>query len=63
MVILKAEKWVHGGYTIARQNEKTYFIKGAIPGETVKCILVEEKKEHAFAIVQEILEKSQKRIS
>jgi 23S rRNA (uracil1939-C5)-methyltransferase len=63
MVILQAEKWVHGGYTIARFEEKTYFIKGAVPGERVKCKIIEDKKEHAFVIVEEVLEKSSERIA
>ncbi|MCB1180232.1 MAG: class I SAM-dependent RNA methyltransferase, partial [Leptospiraceae bacterium] len=62
MVVLKSEKWVHGGYTIAHANDMVYFIKGAIPGEIVECEIIQEKKDHNFALVKTIIEKSNSRI-
>ncbi|MCX7997712.1 MAG: methyltransferase [Leptospiraceae bacterium] len=62
MVVLRAEKWVHGGYTIAHANGKTYFIKGAIPNEEVECEILKENSKVTHVRVTKVLKESQERV-
>lgn len=62
MVILSPEKWVHGGYTIAHKEGKTYFIKGALPQEEVECEILKENSKVVHARVVRVIQPSKERI-
>ena len=49
------------GVGIARQQGKTIFVEGAMPGERVKARLTDDKKQHGFAQLQKILTPSPER--
>ena len=49
------------GVGIARQQGKTIFVEGAMPGERVKARLTDDKKQHGFAQLQKILTASPER--
>lgn len=70
-LILKPDKWVQGGLTIAypadpspSASEPTapVFVQGAIPGETVEVEIMRERSGHRFAVVRRVLEESPERI-
>lgn len=72
VIMLRAGKPVYGGFTLARIPEeiavakgiksKTVLIKGAIPGELIKVLIEEEKKDYYLASVKEVIEPSPDRI-
>ena len=50
------------GVGVARSQGKTVFVEGGMPGEKVRARLVEEKKQHAFAQLLQVLEPSAQRV-
>ena len=58
MITVKAEIPVYGGYTIARGDEGIVFLSGALPGETVRAVVGEKRKDYRVAAVSEVLEPS-----
>ncbi|MEI6858555.1 MAG: 23S rRNA (uracil(1939)-C(5))-methyltransferase RlmD [Shewanella sp.] len=52
----------HLGSGIAHHDGKIVFVSGALPGETIKGQLIEQKKRHSHADLQEIVIPSQDRI-
>lgn len=60
--ILKIEKYAGEGVSIAYHNDKTVFVRYAIPGETVKVNIYKETTGYAVAEPLEILEPSPDRI-
>ncbi len=62
MVVLFPQKWVHGGYTIAHKDGKTYFIKGALPKEEVECEILKENSKVVHARVLRVIQPSTQRI-
>ena len=46
------------GVGVARDKGKAIFVEGAMPGERVRVRIVEEKKQHAFAQLLQLLEPS-----
>ena len=40
-----AEKMVAGGKCIGRQNGKTVFVRGMLPGETAEAVCTVQKKD------------------
>lgn len=61
-VILRPEKWVHGGYTIAHKDNKTFFVKGALPEEEVECEILKENSKVTHARITKVLHPSIERI-
>ena len=61
MNFFKVEKWVNDGYAITYLENKAYFIKGAIPGETIEADI--NPKYPNKLILKKIVESSPKRIS
>ena len=49
------------GVGVARDKGKAIFVEGAMPGERVRVRIVEEKKQHAFAQLLQLLEPSAQR--
>ncbi|MGD2105840.1 MAG: class I SAM-dependent RNA methyltransferase [Anaerolineae bacterium] len=52
----------HGGDALGRHEGKVIFVPYAIPGETVRAEIVEDKEHYAFARLVEILEHSPDRV-
>ncbi|OGU59251.1 MAG: 23S rRNA (uracil-5-)-methyltransferase RumA [Ignavibacteria bacterium GWF2_33_9] len=59
---LKIEKLAFEGFGIARNEELVYFVKNAIPGDTVLANVTKKRKNYAEANTLEVLEKSSDRI-
>lgn len=61
-LILKPEKWVQGGFTLAHAslpgNPATVpvFVHGALPGETIQARVVRERAGRAYAVTERVLE-------
>lgn len=61
---LQIEKLVQGGDGLARlQDGRVCFVKGALPGETVRVSITENRKDFCRAELVEVLEKSLQRIT
>lgn len=52
----------HGGFVIARHEGRAVFVRGALPGETVRARVTEVKKSYARASTVEVLEASPHRV-
>lgn len=62
-LILKVERPVFGGLSIARHEGKIVMIRGTLlPGETVEINIENEKKDYLMAAVTKILDPSSQRI-
>lgn len=59
---LEIDRVAHGGQGVARVDGFVVFVKGAIPGDTVRAIVTRKKKDFAEARVVEIILASQDRI-
>jgi 23S rRNA (uracil1939-C5)-methyltransferase len=63
VIDLRAERMVAGGDALARDdNGRVTFIKGALPGELVRATVVEERRDYARAVVDEVLQPTPARI-
>jgi tRNA/tmRNA/rRNA uracil-C5-methylase (TrmA/RlmC/RlmD family) len=60
--ILKIEKLVPTGYGLSRENGFVHFVPFVLPGETVEASVIEQKKNFAFAKVDQLHETSKSRI-
>lgn len=58
IITLKAELPAYGAFSICRVEGKVAMIKGAIPGETVRVKIDEEKKDYYRASTIEVLDPS-----
>jgi 23S rRNA (uracil1939-C5)-methyltransferase len=63
IIDLTIDRTAFGGQGIARLDGLVIFVKGAIPGDRVKALILKKKKAYAEARVQEILVPSADRIS
>ncbi len=54
--LVKTQKWVQNGFTIAYYNNKPLFIQGALPEEIVEVEIVKENNQHAFGIAQNVIQ-------
>lgn len=61
-VELEVEKLAFEGFGIARKDELVYFVKNAIPGDTVLARVTKKKKSYCEAVTLEIIDKSPQRI-
>ena len=59
---LTVERWDHEAQSIAYHDGKICFIEGALPGETVKVRMTEQKAQFAKGIVQTVITPSAQRI-
>jgi 23S rRNA (uracil1939-C5)-methyltransferase len=59
---LQLTAMAHGGDALGRHEGKVVFVPYAIPGETVRAEIVEDKERHAFARLVEVVEPSSDRI-
>ncbi len=59
---LYIEKFVYKGYGLAH-DKKTYLVKNALPGETVKVMVINEKKDIVYARATEIIDKNEERLT
>ncbi len=60
---LYIDSWAFEGKGVARSDGKVIFIDGAVPGDTVKCVITRTKKSYCNAKVLEVLEASSDRIT
>ncbi|PJZ61117.1 class I SAM-dependent RNA methyltransferase [Leptospira adleri] len=61
-ISLEPRAWVNLGYSIANSKEGTFFLKNAIPGETVLATLLKKSGSLTWGVGSEILTKSSERI-
>lgn len=52
----------HGGDALGRHEGKVIFVPYAIPGETVRAEIIEDKEHYAFARLVEVLDSSPQRV-
>ncbi|EMF72711.1 hypothetical protein LEP1GSC116_4805 [Leptospira interrogans serovar Icterohaemorrhagiae str. Verdun HP] len=62
-ILLKPRSWVNLGYSIANSEKETFFLKNAIPGETVDTVLLKRSGSLFWGVASEIQEVSSERIS
>ena len=63
-LILEPTSYAYGGTTVARDaNGRPIFVLGAIPGETVRARLTEDKERYAHAVLEEVLEAAAARVA
>ncbi|HRP02167.1 MAG TPA: 23S rRNA (uracil(1939)-C(5))-methyltransferase RlmD [Candidatus Kapabacteria bacterium] len=55
---LKIDAMAFEGVAIGRSENKVYFIKNAVPGDTVKAQIFKSKKSYSEGVVVDIIEKS-----
>ncbi|OGV39262.1 MAG: hypothetical protein A2020_02250 [Lentisphaerae bacterium GWF2_45_14] len=58
---LKIEKTAFGGAGVGRLNGKVVFVRGTIPGETVRAFIHSEKKDYISGKLMEVIEASPSR--
>ncbi|HON78051.1 MAG TPA: class I SAM-dependent RNA methyltransferase [Spirochaetota bacterium] len=56
-------KAVYGGYGLGFLDGKAVFVPSALPGETIKIEITQDKKDHAFARPIQIIEASPERVT
>ncbi len=61
-ILLKPRSWVNLGYTIANSEEATFFLKNAIPGETVYTVPLKKSGSLIWGVASEIAVASPERI-
>lgn len=59
---LRIDSLSHDGRGVGRHEGKAVFVDGALPGETVRCRVVEIHKKHDEALVETVLEASPLRV-
>jgi 23S rRNA (uracil1939-C5)-methyltransferase len=63
VIDLRAEHMVAGGDALARDgNGRVTFVTGALPGELVRAMVVEERRDYARAVVGEVLQSTPARV-
>jgi 23S rRNA (uracil1939-C5)-methyltransferase len=58
MVELHPHDIAHGGEAVARKDGKAHFIAGAMPGEIVEAVIIEDRGSWARAALVEVIESS-----
>lgn len=58
MVELHPHDIAHGGEAVARKDGKAHFIQGAMPGEVVEAVIVEDRGSWARAALVDVIEPS-----
>lgn len=61
--IVTIEKLVQGGYGLARQDGRTIFVRGALPGETVEIVGGKTYKQFQEATVSKVVQPSPERVT
>ncbi|MGD8245231.1 MAG: TRAM domain-containing protein, partial [Anaerolineae bacterium] len=62
VVTVQLTAMAHGGDALGRHEGKVIFVPYAIPGETVRARIVEDKDHYAFASLVEVVEPSPDRV-
>ncbi len=62
-LIVTIEKLVQGGYGLARQEGRTIFVRGSIPGETVEIVPGQAHKQYQEATVGRVVAPSPDRVA
>lgn len=62
IIQVKLTTMAHGGDALGRHEGKVIFVPYAIPGETVRAEIVEDKGHYAFARLLEVVERSPRRV-
>ncbi len=60
---VKIEKLITGGLGLAHLDDRTIFVKDALPSEVVECSLVQEKKNYSLYQCEKVLIQSPERIT
>ena len=63
VITLQTEKMIAGGDCLAKYNGKSVFIRGALPGETIKVKISADKGDFFVAEILEIIKPSKERIT
>lgn len=62
--VLETDRIAHGGYCVARLDGRVVFVRGALPGETVRVRLTDtSKSSHWFGEVTEVLVADEHRVT
>jgi 23S rRNA (uracil1939-C5)-methyltransferase len=62
-ITLELTAMAHGGAALGRHDKRVIFVPYALPGETVRAEIIEDKGSHAFARLVEILAPSTERVA
>jgi 23S rRNA (uracil1939-C5)-methyltransferase len=62
IITLQLTTMAHGGDALGRHEGKVIFVPYAIPGETVRAQIIEDKGHYAFAHLVEVVEPSNHRV-
>ncbi len=62
IIPLEIDSLAFEGYGIGRFDDFVYFVRGAVPGDTVEVVEKKRQKKYAFAIVDKIIAPSQYRV-
>jgi 23S rRNA (uracil1939-C5)-methyltransferase len=62
IIELKIDRVAHGGPGVARVDGFVVFVKGGVPGDTVKALLTKKKKDFAEARAIEVVDPSSDRV-
>ncbi|MBU1299480.1 MAG: 23S rRNA (uracil(1939)-C(5))-methyltransferase RlmD [Bacteroidetes bacterium] len=62
-IILQIESAAYEGKNVARHEGKVYFVEGAVPGDTARCVVKKSKKSYAEVEAIEIIENSSLRVT
>lgn len=60
---IKIEKTIFGGEGLGYYNDKVIFVPMAVPGDLLRVELISEKKTYGRALIKEVLEASNDRVS
>jgi 23S rRNA (uracil1939-C5)-methyltransferase len=61
-ITVEVKTMAHGGDALGRHEGKVIFVPYAIPGETVRAEITEDKEHYAFARLVEVVEKAPERV-
>ncbi|MFQ5593974.1 MAG: 23S rRNA (uracil(1939)-C(5))-methyltransferase RlmD [Anaerolineae bacterium] len=63
VITLDLTDMAHGGAALGRHEGKVIFVDGGLPGETVRAVIVEDRKRYARARLVELVEPATDRVS
>jgi len=63
IITLELTDMAHGGAALGRHGGKVVFVDGGLPGETVRAVIVEDRKRYARARLVEVVEPATDRVA
>ncbi|NLF01207.1 MAG: class I SAM-dependent RNA methyltransferase, partial [Anaerolineales bacterium] len=62
-ITLELTSMAHGGTALGRHEKRVIFVPYALPGETVRAEITDDRGSHAFAALVEVLDPSPDRVT